>query len=113
MQIVKLGRPPKYTPEEIQRIQGLLNQYINDTEIPIIKEFCYLHNVSRDDIYNYDEFESLRVKAMDKKEAQLEKLGLEGKINPAMAIFSLKQLGWSNEPQPEPADTVIKVTITE
>lgn len=113
MQIVKTGRPPKYTPEEIHNLQGKLNQYINDTEIPILKEFCYLHNVSRHDLYNNEEFQSLKEKALNKKEAQLERLALENRIPPAMAIFSLKQLGWSNEPAPEPIDTIIKVTITD
>ena len=80
-----------------------LEIYIEDTEIPIICEFCYLNDIRRERIYEFgrenEEFSHTLKKCIYKKEAQLEKLGLIGACNPTMAIFSLKQLGWRNKPE--------------
>jgi len=114
MQLRKLGRPPKLSVQEVQRLEDELNHYINNTDIPILAEFAYQNSIKREDLYNYNEFETLRKKAIDKKESNLERLSLEGKINPAVAIFSLKQLGWRNEPPAlEQVDQVIRVTIED
>ncbi len=72
-------------------------KYIEETDIPIIAEFAYQHNVYHEFFYDHDEFSTLLKKARDKKIAQLEKLALEGKVNVTMAIFSLKQLGWTDK----------------
>ena len=52
-------------------------------------------------MYDYDEFSALRKRAIDKKEAQLERMALSGDVDKTMAIFSLKQLGWSDKQQVE------------
>lgn len=70
--------------------------YIDNTDIPILAEFAFQNNMLRETIYKYDEFSTLRKRCIDKKEAMLERKGLLGEIDKSMAIFSLKQLGWSD-----------------
>ena len=51
---------------------------------------------------------------MLKKEAQLEKLALKGKIDKTMAIFSLKQIGWRDKHEIEHSGNLeIQVDIDE
>lgn len=90
------GRPRNHNPEEVERIKAALAEYIQMTTIPILVEFAYQNDISRDDLYNYPEFCTLRKKAIDKKEAQLERKGLNNEIDKTLAIFSLKQLGWKD-----------------
>jgi len=92
-----MGRPRNYTDKQVEKFLKLFEEYIKDTDIPIISEFAYLNDLPREIIYDYEEFTTLRKKAINKKEAQLEKLGLLNIVNSSMAIFSLKQLGWSDK----------------
>ena len=45
----------------------------------------------------------------------LEKLGLKGKINTTLAVFSLKQLGWRGQQQvdTDTNDEKIKITLVK
>lgn len=99
--MAKVGRPLKYNAEEIETIKTEFINYIRETDIPIIAEFAYQNNVPRDAIYDYAEFSALKKLCIEKKESQLEKMGLAGQVNVTMAIFSLKQLGWSDKTQTE------------
>lgn len=47
-------------------------------------------------LYDWPESSTLLKLCIDKKEAQLERKALAGQINVVMAIFSLKQQGWSD-----------------
>ena len=90
------GRPKKYTDERIAELLESLNAYLDETEIPILKEWCYKNRVPSNHVYDFDEFsESIKV-LIDKKEANLERYALAGDVDKTMAIFSLKQLGWSD-----------------
>ena len=89
--MAKRGRPKKHI-----NIQELMNAYINETDIPIVSEFAYMNDISRQYLYELPELSDTIKKLITKKEAQLEKLALTGKINHGMAIFSLKQLGWKD-----------------
>lgn len=90
-------RQPKY---ETEYIVEQIELYLEREEIPILKELCYEQN------WDYDYFMVLRgrdeevdrsiKKLINRKEAQLEKLALLGKIDKTMAVFSLKQLGWKD-----------------
>lgn len=90
-------RQPKY---ETEYIVEQIELYLEREEIPILKELCYEQN------WDYDYFMVLRgrdeevdrsiKKLINRKEAQLEKLALQGKIDKTMAVFSLKQLGWKD-----------------
>lgn len=79
----------------------LFEQYIEETEIPIIAEFVYKHlsPLNLDKVYLYDrlEFSTLLKKCVAKKEAALEAKALKGDVNVSMAIFSLKQMGWRDK----------------
>jgi len=96
-----VGRPRLYNPEEIETIKTEFINYIGETDIPIIAEFSYKHNVPRETLYKYEEFSTLLKDCITKKEAALEAKALRGDVNVTMAIFSLKQLGWSDKMQTE------------
>ena len=91
------GRPKKYTKEFLLDIAEKFEKYIEETEIPIIAEFAYQIDFPRSSLYQFEEFETLLKKCIDKKESVLEKYALLGHVNPSMAIFSLKQLGWTDK----------------
>ena len=55
-----------------------LEEYIKNTEIPIIAEFAYQNDIPRS--YIYELIPDAIKKLIDKKEAQLERLALEKKI---------------------------------
>jgi hypothetical protein len=108
------GRPRNHTDEEVEVFRKALEKYVQDTDIPILVEFCYMNDLSRDDLYNYPEFCTLRKKAIDKKEAQLERKGLDNDIDKTLAIFSLKQLGWSDKQEiAHSGDVNVKVTLVD
>ena len=112
--MAKTGRPLKYNEEQVAEICEKFEKYINETDLPIIAEFAYMNDLCRQGLYDYPEFSTLLKKLVDKKEAQLEKLGALNIINSTMAIFSLKQLGWTDKQEialrEEP--TVIRDDIT-
>lgn len=90
-------RPKKYTKQKLLLIKHKLLKYIKFTDIPIIAEFAYLNNLPRQMLYEHPELSDTIKKLIDKKESQLEILGLKSEINSTLAIFSLKQLGWRDK----------------
>jgi len=92
-----VGRPVEYTPERIQEIKDAMERYIQETDIPIVAEFAYLHDIRRQKLYEIPELTDTLGKLIDKKESTLEKGGLLGDYNASMAKFSLAQLGWSEK----------------
>ena len=90
------GRPRKYTDEEIQGIYDKPTEYIDATTIPILNEFAYMNDLVRQSLYDYPELSTLLKRCSQKKQANLEKAALANKVNVPMAIFSLKQMGWSD-----------------
>jgi len=93
----KGGAPAIYTQKFLDELAIKFDKYIYETEIPIIAEFSYLNGIDRTLLYDNEEFSALLKKCVAKKESQLERWTLQGKYNPAMAIFSLKQIGWSDK----------------
>jgi hypothetical protein len=91
------GRPPKLSDDEKGLLLKKFEIYINETDIPIIKEFAYKNEVISTNLYDWVEFSTLLKRCTDKKEAALERKALKGEINTGMAAFSLKQLGWSDQ----------------
>jgi hypothetical protein len=87
----------KYRPEFVLKV---LQSYIKKTRIPIFVEVCYKNEWVREYVYQLGEKNeeiSYAIKLLSqKKEANLERDGLKGKINKTMAVFSLKQLGWKD-----------------
>ena len=93
----KIGRPKTYNKVQIKEISEKLSIYIDESDVPIVAEFAYKNDIPRTTFYDYPEFSTLIKKLLDKKEAQLEKLAAFNVINSTMAVFSLKQLGWSDK----------------
>jgi hypothetical protein len=103
-------RPLKYTDEVIDEIVIAMDAYIDQTPIPITAEFAWQNKIPKSTLYNLAEkheglLDSIK-RLTDKKEAQLERLGLTGKVDKTMAIFSLKQLGWRDKNETEHTGTV-------
>lgn len=96
-----VGRPKEWTPERISGLIALIEQYTEETEIPILAEFCYKNNIYKQLLYDMPEFSDAIKKLISKKEAQLERKALSGEVNVATAIFSLKQLGWRDKQEIE------------
>lgn len=95
------GRPRNYTDEEIEQIKILFQRYIDESDIPILCKFAAANHIPRDTFYEYEELSTLTKECIDKKTGGLEEKALNGEINATMAIFSLKQLGWSDKTQSE------------
>ena len=101
-----MGRPVEYTKERISTIIEAMEEYIDKTDIPIVAEFAYKNNIRRQTLYEIDGFSDTLKKLTEKKEAQLEKMGLYGEVEKTMAIFSLKQLGWRDKPKDDEDDNL-------
>lgn len=106
------GRPRKYNDEQVKEIVDKLTKYIDNTDMPIVAEFAYYNDIIREELYDYSEFSTLLKKLICKKETYIEREGLLGRINPTMAVFSLKQLGWSDRREISgPEGKAIEITI--
>jgi hypothetical protein len=99
--MTKRGRPQKYDAVEMAK---KANQYAVDSKLPIVAEFAHEQGITR--VYLYELAQrnpksglSDAIKNItEHKEIVLEKGALLNKLNPTMAIFSLKQLGWKDKP---------------
>ena len=99
--MAKVGRPKKFNKKRVEELMGAFEEYIDSHEVPIVAEFAYINNILRESLYDYKEFSTLLKKCIAKKEANLERGMLCGDMPPAAAIFSLKQLGWSDKREVE------------
>jgi hypothetical protein len=95
--MARTGRPPKVKMEDMPELVEKFKRYIEETDIPIIAEFSYQNGFGKQYLYDRPEFSDLLKIATAKKEAALEIGTLKGVLNPAMAVFSLKQLGWRDK----------------
>jgi len=87
---------------DVDKMIEIINEYTDNTAIPILKEVCYLNGWSYKYVYyklsdNNECLKEAIQRLLDKKEAQLERLALIREIDSKMAQFSLVQLGWRNE----------------
>jgi hypothetical protein len=89
-----MARPREWDRSEL--LEALI-QYVDITPIPILAEFAHNHGVIRQYLYEMPELADAIKACTQKKEASLESKALSGDINCTMAIFSLKQLGWSDK----------------
>lgn len=93
----KVGHPVTvWTDERLKEMEKKIINYTDKTAIPILAEFAYINNVLREQLYQYPQLTYAIKRLMQKKEVQLEKIGLKDRSN-SMAIFSLKQLGWTDK----------------
>lgn len=104
------GEPKKYTKEYLDDLAIKLEQYVDATPIPFLKEFCYQNRLRSDtiskDCYGRSEkFDETVMYLKDKQEVNLVKSALGNKTNPAMAIFTLKNVaGWRDQKNEERKD---------
>jgi hypothetical protein len=91
-----------FTKKRIEELRKALIEYTDRTDIPILAEFCYKNEVDRRRLYEFPELADTMTRLISKKEAQLERLALENKINVRLACFSLKQLGWKETYDEQP-----------
>lgn len=93
------GRPPKFEEPEKNELLQKFEEYIAETDIPIVAEFAAQQGLFKQYIHDHAEFTDAIKKCITKKEAALERGALMGQINPTMAIFSLKQPwhGWRDK----------------
>lgn len=99
--MAKRGRPKKYNDGWKSEALKSIEKYIDKEEIPILKEWCYQNKISSTYIYELEEFSEPIKRLLEKKESQLERKGLKGEIDRTMAVFSLKQLGWTDKQEIE------------
>ena len=116
----------KYDVDEICRaLDSYTEQCLKQKEVPILKEVF----VKKGWNYNYititlngrlleegdERLETSIRNLIDAKEYMLERLGLKGKINTTLAVFSLKQLGWRDQQQVDTNtnDKKIKITLVK
>jgi len=92
--MAEVGRPREYDREAILKA---FTQYVDSTDIPIVAEFAYQHHIDRQRLYEWDELADTLKRCIAKKESALERMALSGSVNCTMAIFSLKQLGWTDK----------------
>ena len=102
------GRPRKYTKKKLREIAKQIEAYTERTAVPILAECAYELRISRQKLYEFPELNDAIKNLIAKKEYQLEKGALLGKLTTSMAIFSLKQLGWRDKPKEEDADSLEK-----
>jgi hypothetical protein len=91
------GRPVIYTQKFRKELLKKFEIYIDTEEMPVIAEFAYKNKIPKTNLYDFKEFSTLLKICKDKKETYLETKGLKNEVNNTMAIFSLKQLGWSDK----------------
>lgn len=91
-----MGRPKKWTDEYVQKLRKDMTEYLEETEIPVMSEFSWKYKYPRARLYTEERIADLVEYMQVKKESQLEKKALIGQINPTMAVFSLKQMGWKD-----------------
>jgi hypothetical protein len=99
--MAKVGRPRKFSKKQVKELMCAFEEYIQNTEVPIINEFTYQQGIIRQNLYDYPEFSTLLKRCTEKKEVALEKGMLSGNMPPAAAIFSLKQMGWRDKHEVE------------
>lgn len=117
----------KYNVDEICRaLDSYTAQCVKQKEVPILKEvfvkkgwdYLYVTQILNGRLLEAkDDRLDISIKNLtNAKEYMLERLGLKGKINATMAVFSLKQLGWRDQQQVDVGSTnnkSIKITLVK
>ena len=108
------GRPPTYTKEDIDKIIKACEDYTANTPVPRLIDFAHSQGFSsqllKDHASRHPELALSLKKLIEKKEDALEQGMITGKMPPAAAIFSLKQLGWRDKQEVEHSGTVMTLT---
>jgi hypothetical protein len=115
---ITIGRPIQYTYETKLNYLRKLVTYIDRNEYPTVPDFCRLHGLSKQRLYEWAKNENENADTKDQyplgeyfrdainrmnsiQECFVEKNAILGNISPAFAIFKLKQpgIGWRDSPE--------------
>lgn len=95
---------PRKKKMPLTELVDAATQYADTAPIPIVKEFALQVGYAREYLYELAAAhpksglrEALQ-RIIDQKEIILEKGALTGALDRSMAIFSLKQIGWRDQP---------------
>lgn len=111
-----IGRPPKI---DLEQMILDADSYIKTANPPIVAEFAHMHDITRSYLYQLadakkrdgDDRLSNAIKAISEaKEVMLEKKALSGDYAGNMAIFSLKQLGWTDKVEQKTTQTTVDLS---
>lgn len=105
----KRGRPRTFNRDDLR---ARMEEYTASHDIPILAEFAAENGFYRQQLYEIPEISDAIKRLITKKEANLEKKGLENSVNTTMAIFSLKQLGWTDKTEVEHSGSLNVVQLT-
>lgn len=97
----------KYDVEDIcEKLYAYVDHCVRKKKPPILKEvtthyhwnYVYVTQVMNNNLQKQgdDRLKEAIAYLVDTKEWMLERLGLEGKIDKTVCVFSLKQLGWKD-----------------
>lgn len=95
-----MARPVKY---DVNDIKNSLDEYIANTDDPMIVDFCVQYGISKGHLYELAKNDSAlndTIKmSCDKQERYIVKQTQSGNIPPAFGIFRLKQkqFGWTDK----------------
>jgi hypothetical protein len=96
-------------------LNAQLNDYIDTHDEPMIQEFCLLYGYGRQTMYDIaednEQIAYTMKRLMLKQEIYLVKQAEAGKINPAFAIFRLKQRGFDYKDKQEIEHTDKRIQI--
>lgn len=112
--INKGGRPTKYTPAVLNRIDGYFQTVGREqTQLPTIEGFAEYLGIATDTVWRwskkYKDFSDTVKKVVEKQKKQLMDDGMYGgkEVNAAMAIFLLK----ANHGMSDGSNTTINVSV--
>ena len=84
-----MARPRSRTQTQDEELFYKFKKYIDNTTLPIIAEFAYMNDIERQYLYDNEMFSTLLKKCIAKKEANLEKGALTGKLNPGSVTIAI------------------------
>lgn len=113
----KGGRPPIYSAD---KIADDLLKYLENTDDPMVEEFCLIKgNPTRDTIYRLekenDRLSDTIKKVHAKQQIRTVKLVEAGAMNPTWAIFKMKQrvYGWTDKQEIEQLNVNVEAELSE
>ena len=96
----KGGHPVVFTDERIDEIISDMEEYAEKEVLPSVAEFCYQQKIHKQRLSDIPRLADAKKRTISlKQEYQAMKAGIAGKIPTALAIFMLKNNGWSDKPE--------------
>lgn len=116
--MAELGRPLKYTPEELTKKTNEYFKMCDEKEKPYtISGLCLYLDTTRETIREYElreEFVDTIKRAKQRVENYVEEYSLIGKLNPTVSIFNLKNnFNWKDKTEIDNNVKVEKTSVSE